>query len=69
MKSNIITALFFLVFTLSACSPYSANAPIGDRDTQLCERVREWVAEGWMPLEQAERFYGDCAPFEVPSND
>jgi hypothetical protein len=69
MKINVIIPGFLAVVSLISCSPYSANAPIGNRSERLCERVREWVSEGWMPLDQAETYYGDCAPFEEPSNN
>ena len=59
-----IVAALALALVLLGCAPYPA-APTGNWDTDLCKRVRAWVYEGMLPLEQAVQWYGKCGPFEV----
>lgn len=66
MKINIIIPGFLVAVVLTSCSPYSANAPIGDREEGVCDYVRQRVVDGSMPLDLAQEYYGHCAPFEEP---
>lgn len=54
-----------LAVLLSACAPV-ASAPVGGGGTRVCSWVREAVANGSMPLWQAQEWYPDCGPYEVP---
>jgi hypothetical protein len=61
-----LAVLLVLVVLLASCAPYAARAPIGQRDAGYCEWVRRQVANGSLPIEQAQDFYSECEPFEGP---
>ena len=56
-----------LAVLLSACAPYP-GAPLGHWDSDLCDRVRAWVADGSLPVLHAERWYRKCGPFDPPQD-
>ncbi len=63
---RLAALVVILALLLASCAPYAARAPLGQRDSVYCEWVRRQVANGSLPLEQAEDFYPECAPFEAP---
>lgn len=57
--------LFLLVFVfIVGCSPYTEFPDAPTANFQYCIEVREWVKDGWLPLEKAIQLYAECAPFE-----